>query len=104
MSKLFYDHLINMKEIQSKLDSYDLSKKEKKELLKMIDETIHHEVMDVILTHLPRKHHEEFLEAFTREPHHQKHILYLQEKTEVDIEGEMQAQITSIVESLLVEK
>jgi hypothetical protein len=97
MNKLFYDHLINLQKIQSKLDTYGLSEKEKKELLRIVDATIHHEVMNVILSHLPRKHHEEFLEQFTHHPHDKKHLTYLQEKIEVNIEGK----ILSVVEEVI---
>ena len=62
MSKLFYDHLVNIEEIIIVLSEYDISEDDRQQILSTIDETIHHHVLDIIFTHLPREHHEEFLE------------------------------------------
>src|SRR3989338_7273636 len=89
MSKLFYDHLIVIEEIITVLDGHDVSDEGKKELLETIDETMHHHIFDTILTHLPKKHHETFLEKVTREPHNESILSFLKEKTTVDIEDEI---------------
>ena len=54
----------------------------------MVDETIHHEVMSVILIHLPEEHHEEFLERFQARPHDPSLLAYLRAKVG-DIEDKL---------------
>jgi len=34
--------------------------------LEVIDETVYHHVLDIILTHLPKEHHKSFLERLTK--------------------------------------
>ena len=103
MSKLFYEHLINMNRLKLKLDEYSLSDDEKKELLQSIDATIHHEVMNVILKKLPNDYHEEFLEGFTSAPHQHKHLEYLRKHSAGDIEKELRLIIVSIEDSIISE-
>ena len=65
----FYDHLILIDEITSALDSYDLSSQEREELLGLIHQTTHHHILHIILNHLPKPHHENFLTKFQATPH-----------------------------------
>ncbi|MBI4130245.1 hypothetical protein HY468_02940 [Candidatus Roizmanbacteria bacterium] len=89
MAKLFYDHLIVIEEITAVLDAHEMTKEEREQLLATIDETLYHHVLDVILTHLPREHHETFLEKLSEYPHHPKLLEFIKEKTIVDIEKEI---------------
>ena len=41
MSKLFYDHLVNIEEIIIVLSEYDISEDDRQQILSTIDETIH---------------------------------------------------------------
>lgn len=82
MSKLFYDHLVILEELEMHINTKATSKDEKEELSKVIDGLIQVRVMDVVLTNLPRKHHEEFLEKFTNFPHDERIMDYLEEKVQ----------------------
>lgn len=86
MSKLFYDHLIVIEEITAVLDEKKLKAKEKAQILALMDESLQHEILDVIFTYLPRSLHGEFLERFTSAPASPDLMRYLQNNTVVNIE------------------
>lgn len=86
MSKIFYDHLIIIEEVIAVLDEHKLSPKERTELLQLMDQTLHHRILDVILTLLPKEHHETFLTRFHKAPHDPGLIPFLKERTNKDIE------------------
>lgn len=86
MSKIFYDHLLVLDEVESVIKSNISSQEEREELWQIIDELIHHRVMSTILENLPREHHEDFLEKFTVAPYDQTLIVYLNERSAKKIE------------------
>lgn len=86
MSKLFYDHLIVIEEIVAVLDEHKLSSKDKTAILELMDTTLQHEILDAILTYLPREKHEEFLEKFHAIPHDAGLMQYLKDNSAVNIE------------------
>lgn len=94
MSKLFYDHLIVIGEVATILDGLD--PKDRSEFLALIDETLHHHVLDVILTHLPKEHHDPFLERFHQAPHDKTLLTYLSEKTTVNIEDAITERVEEV--------
>ena len=100
MSRLFYDHLIDLEKIHEKLDGYELTNTEKADLLQLIDETIHHEVMNVILTHMPKEHHEDFLDRFSQAPHQKKHITYIAQTANINIQDAVETIVISVMEDL----
>ena len=69
MSKLFYDHLVLTHELHSEVEMLDVEKKYKVEIVEVIEETIHHEVLHLILNELDEKHHAYFLEIYHQKPH-----------------------------------
>ena len=80
--KIFYDEIIQIGELMTHIQHLEIETEEKEELAQMVDETIHHEVMSAILTHLPEEHHEEFLERFQAKPHDPSLLQYLKAKVE----------------------
>ena len=105
MSKIFYDHLIIFEEIDNALKGEGLESEERDELHQLIDEMIHHRVLGCILDHLPREHHEEFLERFHQTPYDEGLIQYLQEKTpkDLDIEEKIKEAVEQLKQELLLE-
>ncbi len=89
MKKIFYDHLIVIEEINAIFDLHGIPPAEQKELIEIIDKTMHHEILGAILTHLPREHHEEFLIRFHSSPHDASLMTFLAERTSIDIEKEI---------------
>ncbi|OGM28571.1 hypothetical protein A2962_03080 [Candidatus Woesebacteria bacterium RIFCSPLOWO2_01_FULL_39_61] len=101
MSKIFYDHLIIIEEIDFIIRNAAESSEEKEELWKLVDEIIHHRILERILNRLPEKRHKEFLERFHLAPHDESHILYLQEKTGEDIEKIIKKEVNELEKELL---
>lgn len=86
MAKIFYDHLIIIEEVVAVLDEHDLPSDKRAEFLKLIDQTLHHEILDVILAHLPKSVHKTFLTQFHQTPHDPSLMNVLKEHSEIDIE------------------
>lgn len=77
--KLFYDHLIIIEEIIA------VAGRDQK-LIDLADQTLQNEILDVILTYLPREKHEEFLTKFHAAPHDMKLMQFLKDHSAVNIE------------------
>ncbi len=103
MAKLFYDHLIIIEEIVAVLDTHNLSPKDKQTFLELIDKTMHHHILDAILTHLPEEHHETFLKKLHGAPHDPNIMSFLKEHSSVDIEKEILKQANTVKKTLLKE-
>ena len=80
MSKIFYDQIIVLEEVEKEINSTTQTHEERQDLWQIVDEIVHHKVMDCILDKLPGEHHEEFLDKFQSAPHNHSHFDYLKEK------------------------
>lgn len=69
MKKHFYSHIIEIESIYSILDVMDLEDHEKKELIIIIDSTIHHTVIDTVLSELSEKDKKIFLSHMSKDRH-----------------------------------
>lgn len=103
MSKIFYDHLVIREEIIQELDKYVLTVEEREELIRLADETLHHQVLNVILSHLPKEKHPEFLTKFHRSPGDETILEYLKVETSVDIEKEIREEAERVKKEILAE-
>ena len=103
MTKIFYDHLTVIEEVTSAFDKYSVPAEEREELEKLIDQTVHHEVLNTILTNLPKEKHEEFLTKFHAAPHDKELLEYLKKEIKIDIEKEISLQAKRIKKELLEE-
>lgn len=101
MANVFYDHLIDWQKIDSALISMDLSKEERLEVLELLEESLHTEVLIVICTHIPKERHEEFIEKFHEAPHHPSHLTYLQTHGTADIEAQIRLRTLEVIEEFL---
>lgn len=101
MSKLFYDHILELDELESSMRDIVKTQEERHELWNIIDEIIHHEVLDCIFDHLPYDHHEEFLTKFHEAPYDEGLIVYVNEKSGVDITEALERRINELQESLI---
>ncbi len=108
MSSIFYNHLISLTQIEVLVKNSASSKEEQEELWHLVEDIVHHKVLHIILDHLPREHHNEFLEEFSKAPHDEMHIHYLKDKTGKDIEevikGEMEKLEKEVLQELNVTK
>lgn len=103
MSKIFYDHLVYREEITAVLDQNKLTIDEREELVRIVDEHLHHNVLDVILKNLPKEKHEEFLANFHRSPHDEELLKYLKKEIKADIEEEIKKVSKQVKEEILRE-
>ena len=104
MSKLFFDHLLVLTEVETFIKKTASSKEEREEEWKLVDEIINHKALEKILDRLPRAHHEEFLEIFHKCPHDEVTIFgYLNEKTGKNMEKELEREFKNISADILQE-
>jgi hypothetical protein len=104
MSKLFFDHLIELKEIDKQIKKVAKTSEEREELWALVDEIVHHKVMGCILDKLPRENHEEFLQIFHKSPHDEELIFgYLKDRVGEDIEMLIKQEIEALSLDLLEE-
>jgi hypothetical protein len=101
MSKIFYDHLIILEEVEVYIDRVAKTSEEKEELWRLIDEIIHHRVLTSILEKLPEEHHNHFLKKFFTKPFDDNLIPYLNEKINEDVEAFITSEIDSLSDELL---
>lgn len=79
--KLFYSHLIEVDSIILELDKMDLSSEERLHLANLIDSSIHHSVLDAILSELSTADKRVFMQHLS-EGDHDKIWKFLQEKVD----------------------
>lgn len=103
MSKLFFDHLVVLDEVEAFIRKNTKTNEEKEELWGIIDEIVHHKVLDLILGKLPKNLHGDFLKKFHSHPHDEDIIKYLQEKITENVEELIRQEIGSLASSLLDE-
>lgn len=100
MNRKFFDHLIIREEIVAELNLHNLAPLERDEILDIIDQTFHHHILDLILTHLPREHHEEFLVQYYSAPHNPELLDYLKSHVS-DVEDKIINQASQITSEIL---
>lgn len=98
--KPFWDNLVEVEEIRIKIDEHGLEDEEKKELLEITYQTFDIRIMEIILTHLPEKKHQSFLDTLSRKPHHSKLMDFLKEEVE-DIEEKIKELVKEVKEEIL---
>lgn len=63
--KYFYSHLIEIESILVELDELDLHKEQKNHLTSLIDSSLHHTILDAILSHLQDPEKRVFMQHVT---------------------------------------
>jgi len=103
MSKLFFDRLLSLEEVEKEINKVTSTKEEKDELWAIVDEIVHHRVLGCVLEKLPKKDHTEFLEKFHEAPYDEGLITYLTEKIGENIEEIIRQEIGGLAFELLAE-
>ena len=103
MSHIFYDHLVNRHELTAEIDNYELEAEDRQELLDLIDETLHHHILNVILNHLPKDHHVEFMILLKTAPHDPQILEFIKPKITIDIESEIIIQAAKVKKEIVTE-
>ena len=103
MSKIFYDHLIVYEQIEVVINQVSQSPEEKQDLWQIIDEMIHHKVLDFLLSKLPKDSHREFMDKFLSAPHDEDLFNYLNQKIGTDVEKLVKEELASLAANILKE-
>lgn len=67
--KLFYSHLIEIESVLEELDKLDLLHVQKTHLTSLIDSSLHHTILDAILSHLNDQEKRVFMQHLTEGSH-----------------------------------
>lgn len=103
MAKVFLDHLIEIDEVIALIDSHNLDPEEREELVHLVDEIVHHQVLNLILNHLPKEHHQEFISRLHSDPSSKTHLEFIKTKVTVDIESEIKSHASRLKKDLIWE-
>jgi hypothetical protein len=103
MSALFFDHLVIKEELEFELNSYQLSAEDKDDLIAIIDTTLTHHVLNVLLNYLPKELHEEFIAGFQKNPDDVGHLNYLKSHAHPEIEKEIKKIAAKVKSEILTE-
>lgn len=76
--KYFYSHLIEIESVISELDKMELSDEERIHLAKLLDSSLHHTILDAILSELSDQEKRVFMQHIT-EGNHDKIWKFLNE-------------------------
>lgn len=101
--KLFYDHLIDKRKLVKEIETKSKNEYEKTDHLRILDEIIHNSVLDVILTNLDEKHHEEFLVMLHKSPHDLGLLVYLKSRAHPKIEEKIKTRFKNLRTKILKE-
>lgn len=69
MADYFYAHIVNPQDIHMVLDALDVSSEEKEHLRDILESSLHHHIVDLILSELPDEHKHSFLIHLTDDNH-----------------------------------
>ena len=103
MSKLFFDQLVVLDDIDGEIKKLTKSREEKEELWQLVDEMVHHRGLGCVLDALPRGNHDEFLEKFHTAPHDESLMDFLREKVGDNIDELIRQEIGGLAFELLEE-
>ena len=96
MSKIFYDHLVVLDEIEHHIRHGVETPEEKEELWHLVDEIIHHRIIGCILDHLPKDKHKKFIKRLHMRPYDDGHLDYLKMHARDDIEDVIRSESEKI--------
>ena len=103
MTKLFYDHLVIREEIDLELDKFTLDPQERQELIEIIDQTLHHNILNVIFNHLPKDKQPEFVKKLHTAPFDLELLEYLKIHAHPEIENKIKDHAAKIKKEIMGE-
>jgi hypothetical protein len=69
MKKYFYSHIVEIKSVEEALAALELDAQERDELIVIVESSIHHIVIDLVLTELPHEDKRLFLKHLNDDEH-----------------------------------
>ena len=103
MSKIFYDRLLVLEEVETEIEGVVKTKEEKEELWDLVDEILNNRIIASILGKLPKEEHQNFLEKFEKAPQDEGLFHFLTEKVGEDIEEFLKKEIEKLKVEILKE-
>lgn len=95
----FYSHLIEIESLTVKLEELDLTTEQRLHLALLVDSTIHHEILDLILSKLGDQDRKIFLERLKLDAGDEKMIEFLNSRME-NIEDQIRNTAKKLKEDL----
>lgn len=95
----FYSHLIEIESVIIKLDEMDLTVDQKQQLALLVDSTIHHTVLDLILSKLSDEDKKVFLHRLEKNPHDKDLMKFLVGRVE-GLEDEIKQAVKELKKEL----
>lgn len=99
---LFFDQYINLFRLEDAVKKCELNEIEKKEIWNLIDLTIQYRFLNLILSHLPKDHHSEFLNLYM-DPYNIEITSYLNSLMPIDVEQLIIEESENIEQEILKE-
>lgn len=96
--RYFYSHLIEIESVASELDKIDLSDEERVHLAHLVDSSLHHTILDAILSELSEEDKRIFLQHI-HENNHNKIWQFLINKMD-DVEGKIKKAADNLKDQL----
>lgn len=81
MKKYFFSHLVEIESLTLELDKLDLTSEQKIHLARLVDSSLHHTILDAVLSELSDEDKKLFLK-YIHENDHKKTWQFLNEKVE----------------------
>ncbi len=77
---MFYSELVKIESVIVLLDEMKLKDDHKKHLSKLVDSTVHHTIMDLILSKLSKLDQAEFIKIYNQDPRSKELLKFLNSK------------------------
>jgi hypothetical protein len=104
MSKLFFDNLIVLKEVEVEIKKSAASPEDRGEKWQLVDRIANAKVLEKILDKLSENDRDEFIKLFLKSPHDEKGIFdYLKSKIGEDIEEKLKEDLKDMEPEILRE-
>ncbi len=100
MSRIFFDHLVEVEEVKVYIDKITETHEEKEDLWNLVDEFINHQIISTILSELDETLHEEFLSMFLEKPYDMEIVNYLNQKLPFPLENLINEKMGLIINEL----
>lgn len=97
---LFYDHLIDKREILMIIESLPAPDDKKSKFKTMVDDILHTGILEFILQKLHPHKHQTFLSHLEKAPYDPEILSYLKEHVSFDIENQLKTESNRILKLL----
>lgn len=96
--KYFYQKYVVMENLVAELHELDLSDEERQHLASLVDSSLHHAILDEILSNLNEEDKKLFLHELNKDPENEKLVDFLKEKID-----NIEDKISKVSEGLIKE-